>query len=414
MNPMGMNMKKLLPFITLFLSSCAVHHHRYDAEQDAYYQSDYYAYDNYDPYYGYGSMDYSSAGDGVYYSNYNYYPDRWGVTYSNVYYSPYRYPRVGFYYSSGGHCGYSYWSTWCGYSYWPSSYYYSSGWWPSWGLGLAYYSYYDNYWWYNHWRNRNYNHYRPGRHGYNSARNEAVRLERNNRYYRYTGKGHNNQQRSSRSGVVNRSRNTGQRGISTRSTQRSRETNRSRSVPSRQRQQEAAVSQPRSSYRSGTRDLVAGSAQPATRSVAGQQVIQRNATSGLQQRVRQQHSQQTASRQHSSSQTITQPTNRYRQTRVKPMNSQTPVYHTNTKPVNTPSTVRQRTRVNQPANRSTPASTANHQVNRSPGTRTATVQASVKPAKPKNDKSASRKSRSERTNNKGNRNNRSADRDRNR
>ena len=210
-------------------------------------------------------MDYSTTGDGVYYSNYNYYPDRWGVTYSNVYYSPFRYPRVGFYFSSGHQCGYSYWSTWCGYSHWPAGYRYSS-WWPSWGYGLVYASYYDNYWWYNHWRNRNYEHYRPGRHGYNKARNEAVRLQRNNRYYRYNNRAHNNSanrgsyQRPNNRGTVDRSRNTGNRG-----TYRNRSGNSGRAVINRQRQQEAAVNQPRRSS-VVSRDLVRGSDQPGLRS----------------------------------------------------------------------------------------------------------------------------------------------------
>ena len=37
-------MKLFIPFMTLFLASCGVHHHRYDAAEDTYYQDDYYAY----------------------------------------------------------------------------------------------------------------------------------------------------------------------------------------------------------------------------------------------------------------------------------------------------------------------------------------------------------------------------------
>ena len=180
-------MKLMIPILTLFLVSCGVHNHRYNAEEDVYYQEDYYAYDNYDPYYGYGSGEYSTTGDGVYYNNYNYYPDRWGITYSNVYYSPYRYPRVGFYFSSSYNCGYSYWSNWC--SPWyrsPFHWGYHYGW-SSWGIGLGYSGYYyDNYWWYNHWRNRTYHHPRTG---YYSARNEVRRLN-NNRYNRYNRSSH--------------------------------------------------------------------------------------------------------------------------------------------------------------------------------------------------------------------------------
>ena len=148
-------MKFLIPFLTLFLASCGVHNHRYDTQQDVYYEDDYYAYDNYDPYYGYGSSEYSTAGDGVYYNNYNYYPDRWGVTYSNVNYSPYRYPRVGFYLSSGYNCGYSYWSTRCSSGFYGSSFYgssyYGSGFGPYYGFGLGFGGYIEihvfSIWW---------------------------------------------------------------------------------------------------------------------------------------------------------------------------------------------------------------------------------------------------------------------------
>ena len=72
-NPV-LNMKILIPILTLFLASCATHNHRYDARDDVYYEDDYYAYGDYDPYYGYGTSEYSTAGDGVYYNNYNYCP----------------------------------------------------------------------------------------------------------------------------------------------------------------------------------------------------------------------------------------------------------------------------------------------------------------------------------------------------
>jgi len=202
MKSYAQKIKVLVPLLTLFLVSCGVHNHRYDTNQDVYYQDDYYAYD---PYYGYGSSDYTDVGDGVYYNNYNYYPDRWGVTYSSDNFSPYRYPRVGFYFSSGSHCSYSYWSTWCSSGYWPSSYYSSSyygvGWWPSYGFGLSYSSYYyDNYWWYNHWRNRNYYHNSPNQYRHYSARSEAVRLANRNSY----SKKSNRYKTSSPSGYINR------------------------------------------------------------------------------------------------------------------------------------------------------------------------------------------------------------------
>jgi len=205
-------MKILLPFITLFLASCGVHNHRYDENQDTYYQQDYYANDNYDPYYGYGSAEYSSAGDGVYFNNnYNYYPDRWGITYSDVNYSPYRFPRVGFYYSSNNYCGYSYWPTWCTPGLWSSSYRIGS-WWPSYGFSVGfsagYGGYYDNYWWYNHYRHRNYNHYKPTQQGRYSARNEAIRLK-NNRYYnqsKYSRSNYNRNNIRSNPSAVNRGR----------------------------------------------------------------------------------------------------------------------------------------------------------------------------------------------------------------
>jgi hypothetical protein len=181
-NPITM-MKRLFPLAALFLVACASTDYRYD--DDYYYSDDYYGYDSYDPYYGYGS-DYSSAGGGVYYNNYNYYPDRWGISYSTVYYSPYRYPRAGFYYSSS-RCGWGwYYDCYPGYGF-----YYNS--WPrygfGWGLGLSYnhYSthYYNHYGWYNNWRYHSYNPYRygsrydsnyPSNRGYYSARNEARRL----------------------------------------------------------------------------------------------------------------------------------------------------------------------------------------------------------------------------------------------
>ncbi len=343
-------MKIIIPILTLFLTSCAVHNHRYDAEQDAYYQSDYYAYDNYDPYYGYGSVEYSNAGGGVYYNNYNYYPDRWGVNYSNVYYSPYRYPRVGFYYSSSRNCSYSYWSTWCSPGYWPS-YHYNS-WWPSFGFSIGYsnYNYYDNYWWYNHWRNRTYDHYRPTRHGYYSARNEARRLHNG----RYNSRYKNDQPRHNRSGYNNRSNpNAVSRERSNRPVNRSvnRSINRSSSrqnkpyratkPPTRSRQ-EASVS---NNYRNNVTSN-SGSArhEVVTRS-------NRSGSSGLQQNIRQNHAQQSTQNnryRYQKPAAINQqkPTRQNTRVRVKPMNSQSPVYHNNRSAVQ----VQQRARSNQSLN----------------------------------------------------------------
>ncbi len=189
--------KIILPFAILFLASCA----STDYRDDYYYGDEYYSTtDSYDPYYGYGNSGYSTAGSGVYYNNYNYYPDRWGMSYSDVYYSPYRYPRVGFYYSAA-YCGYG----WYGSCY-PAnrtSFYYNT--WPSygfgWGLGFSFnnysnYRYYDNNYWYNYSRNRVYSPYYPNNRydsryptnqGYYSTRNEVGRIADRNRSNQYKG-----------------------------------------------------------------------------------------------------------------------------------------------------------------------------------------------------------------------------------
>lgn len=242
-------MKRFAPLAALFLVACASTDYRYD--DDYYYSDSYYGTaDGYDPYYGYGS-DYSSAGGGVYYNNYNYYPDRWGISYSSVYYSPYRYPRVGFYYSSS-RCGYGwYYDCYPGYGF-----YYNS--WPSygfgWGLGLSYsrysYRYYDNYWWYNHWRNRSYDPYRyrsrynstyPTNRGYYSARNEARRLTDRQRSSQYKGQHNSGRYNNTRETVpsrrpVNRQRSSGSRyqNVSPRYKGNSR-SNQSSQLPSRSR-----------------------------------------------------------------------------------------------------------------------------------------------------------------------------------
>src|SRR5690554_6126575 len=203
--------KRILPFAVLFLAGCA----STDYRDDYYYGDEYYSTtDSYDPYYGYGNSGYSTAGSGVYYNNYNYYPDRWGMSYSNVYYSPYRYPRVGFYYSSIN-CGYGWYGS-C-YPINRTSFYYNT--WPSygygWGLGLSFnnyysYRYYDNYYWYNYWRNRDYNPYRPvnrynsnypTNRGYYSTRNEVGRVVDRNRSTQYKSQ----QERNSRYGNYQRS-----------------------------------------------------------------------------------------------------------------------------------------------------------------------------------------------------------------
>lgn len=141
----------------LVLTACTNNHSYHDSYRgDGYYTSDY------DAYYGYGdSLGYSTDGSGVYYNNYNYYPDRWGINYSVNYYSPYRYPRIGFYYND---C--YYWSFNC-FNGWGSSLWLA----PIWGYSSWYY---NDYWWYNHWRHRNYHH--TPRYGRYSARREAQRL----------------------------------------------------------------------------------------------------------------------------------------------------------------------------------------------------------------------------------------------
>lgn len=342
-------MKLLVPFITLFLASCGVHNHRYNAE-DTYYQDDYYAYGDYDPYYGYGSSEYSTAGDGVYYSNYdnsyNFYPDRWGINYSNVYYSPYRYPRVGFYFSSARNCHhtYSYWSSWCSSpSYWSGfrfgSGYYTSNWWPSWGFGLGYSSfYYDNYWWYNHWRNRTYDHYRPTQRGYYSARNEARRLTQGRHSQRYKGntsRRHTYQRNNPN--AVSRSRSSHNRSSSTRSASRSgsrsvnRNTNRSRNSArgAHSRQQSAALNRNTSNYREITGNRSSRAEDRSTNTALQQRLQRQYAERNIKQPSNNYQKPATNNRQPVASQIRSRNT----QTRVKPMNSQSPVYHTNTKPM---------------------------------------------------------------------------------
>ncbi len=170
-------MRILIPFLSLFLASCASYHTHHN--DGAYDDERYYAND-YDSYYGYGgqSAGYSGDGSGVYFNNYNYYPDRWGNNYSSINYSPYRYPRIGFYYSdcfswTWGCYGYGSFNTW-------------SSWSPWFYGGIAYSSWhYDDYYWYNRWRHRTYNHHRPGYGERYSARREVSRLadrSRNNRY----------------------------------------------------------------------------------------------------------------------------------------------------------------------------------------------------------------------------------------
>ena len=359
------NMKIIIPLMTLFLASCGVHNHRYDSGQDVYYEEDYYAYDNYDPYYGYGSSDYSTAGDGVYYNNYNYYPDRWGVTYSNVNYSPYRYPRVGFYFSSGYNCGYSYWSTRCSPSYFGSGYnHYVSSWWPSYGFGLGYGGYggyfASNYWWYNHWRNRNYYHQRPSARGYYSARNEAGRLI-NRRYY---SNSKNNQPRRNSTGnhssrnAVYRGRSTGNR--SANRTSGNRAINRSagsrsnrNSRPVQRGRQEAAIRSNDSNYRQSngeinssrqavTSQLNSGRLQNNSRENHVPRKIPNNngnryqkpalvASNISSQRVRQTNQVRRNAR-------ATHYSQRPSSVNVKPVSSQAPVYHNNRSSVSRQST----------------------------------------------------------------------------
>ena len=395
-------MKILIPIMTLFLASCGVHNHRYDANQDTYYEDDYYAYDNYDPYYGYGSSEYSSTGDGVYYNNYNYYPDRWGVTYSNVNYSPFRYPRVGFYFSTANNCGYSYWSNWCAPG-WGSSYYgsgfYASNWWPSYGFGLSYSSYYyDNYFWYNHWRNRNYYHNRPTQHGYYSARNEASRLVNGRYYSRYKNNspGRNNNQRNnnqrnsnyrSNPRPVNRGRSTGNRVINRSSGNRA---NRNNKPTQRSQQQSAALNPNGANYRQAT------SRQNSSREV----VTGRSETGNLQNNIQRNYAERNLPNNRYQKpalvasevprQRVRQPNNTYQKpqqpaaVRVKPMNSQSPVYHNNTRPsavVRQPvvqGTYNQRLNLN----RSVPANSAynNNRVNQSrPQTQTRPAQSVPSP-----------------------------------
>ncbi len=357
-------MKIIIPLMTLFLASCGVHNHRYDAAQDAHYEDDYYAYDNYDPYYGYGSSEYSTAGDGVYYNNYNYYPDRWGVNYSNVNYSPYRYPRVGFYYSSGYNCGYSYWSTRCSPGFFGSSHYgynhYASSWWPSYGFGLSYGGYggyggyyASNYWWYNHWRNRNYNHHRPTRSGYYSARNEAGRLTNGRYYSNYKNKQPRRNSTGNRSNrnAVYRGRSTGNRSVNRSSGNRSNRNSR----PVQRGRQEAAIRSNDSNYRrsnagvNSSREAVAGQLNSRhlsnnirenkpQRKVPNNNVNNRYQKPALvasnlpRQRVRQTNQVRRDAR-------ASQPTQRQSAVRVKPMNSQAPVYHNNRSSVSRQSSV---------------------------------------------------------------------------
>lgn len=313
-------MKILLPILTLFLTACSVHNHRYDAEQDAYYEEDYYAYDNYDPYYGYGSSAYTSAGDGVYYNNYNYYPDRWGVTYSNAYYSPFRYPRVGFYFSSVNQCAYSYWSTWCHPGYWPS-YHYTSGWWPAFGFGISYSSYYyDNYWWYNHWRNRNYYydnyHYKPTQRGYYSARNEARRLNNNRHYNRYKETRPVYNRNYNKPQPVDRSRSSSNRPVNRAPVRNSNKPIQNNKPTYRGSQQTEVIQHNQQNSNSSSRY------QSSRNEVMTRNSPSVNNQNNLQQQLREQQTNSQLS-QH----------NRYQKplpnTRVKPMSSQSPVYHTN-------------------------------------------------------------------------------------
>ncbi|WP_154224114.1 hypothetical protein [Marinicella rhabdoformis] len=159
-------MKKIIPFLSLFLASCATYH-THHVEDDYY--------DDYE-------------GHVAYINSYNYYPDRWGINYSSAYYSPYRYPRIGFYYNdcfswTWGCYGYGSFNTWSSWSPW----YYG---------GIAYSTWhYDDYWWYNHWRNRN--HPRYG--GRNDSRREVLRLADRQR-----GRGYKNN--NTRRNTVNRNR----------------------------------------------------------------------------------------------------------------------------------------------------------------------------------------------------------------
>ncbi|TDR23616.1 hypothetical protein [Marinicella litoralis] len=412
-------MKILLPFLTLFLASCGVHHHRYDAEQDTYYQDDYYAYDNYDPYYGYGSAEYSSAGDGVYYNNYNYYPDRWGVNYSNVYYSPYRYPRVGFYYSSINNCGYSYWSTWCSPGAWPSSYY-SNGWWPSFGFGLSYsvgYSgYYDNYWWYNHYRHRNYNHNRPTQRGYYSARNETRRLA-NSRYHNQSKKPNHNRY-GNKPQAVNRARNSSNRPVN-RAPNRSNSNSRQRSSTVNNRaRQEAAVINHSNQNRVQNNDYQSARSQVVYRS-SSSQLLQQNSQNNVQ-RIQQNHEPSTQMRRnrYQSAASSTDSISVNQNIRVKPMNSQSPVYHTNT--IRRQTTTLQRPQINQRQVYQNTQPSVNHQsgsrvqlINRSvpsrPQVQTSKPVQKPKPQRSKQEKSAknsskNKPSRAVRSNDRGRRN----------
>ena len=305
--------------MTLFLASCGVHHHRYDAAEDTYYQDDYYAYGEYDTY----DDTYSYGGDGVYYNNYNYYPDRWGMNYSDVHYSPYRYPRVGFYFSSSNTCGYSYWSNWCTPGIWPHyGYgYYANSWWPSYVFGFSTAYHYNNLWWYNHWRHRNYQHNRPSRHGYNSARNEVRRLSHN----RYGYKQHSQYRNSSR--PANRSRDTGLRYRN--DGYRSRP---SLSTPNRSRSAQPVQNRPTQRQRSSVRQEAArighGSTNStsASRSITPYQQQRTYVPQPSRTRAAAQPNQDSATRgiQHSTQQPAQRPTYQ-----VRPMDSQTPIYHRN-------------------------------------------------------------------------------------
>ncbi len=177
-------MKKsfLTVWLVSFLGGCVYSYHDH-AYEDVYYD-DYYT-DAYDPYYDDG---YYADGGGVYYNDYNYYPDRWGLSYSDVYYTPYRYPRIGFYYSSA-HCPSYYWGrSWLGcndYFAWSGlsvGLWYSSWYHPHYSLRYGYYDYYGYYgahYWYNHWRHRTYEH--------RTARSELARLRalRERNTYKY-------------------------------------------------------------------------------------------------------------------------------------------------------------------------------------------------------------------------------------
>lgn len=214
-------MKKLLPFLSLFLASCATYH-THHSDDDGYYD----AYD----------------GQVAYINSYNYYPDRWGINYSSDYYSPYRYPPIGFYYNNCmssiwgcyGH-GYGSYNTWLSWSPW----YYGGFVFSAWHR--------DDYWWYNHWRDRDHPHYG----GRNSARREVARLADRQRERGYKARNqarHNNKpSRVSRErSRYNRPVRQHPRSLPNRSQQqRNRQPNRSQSPVNNRNQNSAVRSEPR-------------------------------------------------------------------------------------------------------------------------------------------------------------------------